>query len=391
MKVKRRVYLDNNATTRVDREVVDYMNQFYLNDYAVASSQFSHTPGIKAKDAVENARRIISEKINSSEDEIIFTSGEAESNNLAIKGIVKANKNLTRKKIIISKIEHFSVLNSAEVLKKRGYVIEKVGVDKEGFVDLEHLEYLVDAKTLLVSVMAANHEVGTVQDLKKISEIVHASGAYFHTDASYGFMQVPVDVAESNIDLLTITSHTIYGPKGVGALFVKRGTNLEKILDGGYQEMNLRPGLENVPGIAGFGKAVEVYSNEDLIKVEKLRSYLYNGISSKIGNVLLNGASDFKKRIPNNLNLTFEYIEGESVVLHLDMRGIAVITGSACFSRSLQASHILLAMGFSHERAHGSIRFSPGKDNSIEDMDYTIDHVKKVVEKLRYLSPLNKK
>jgi len=386
----RRVYLDNNATTKVDDEVVKYMSNFYLNDYAIASSQFSHTPGIKAKQAVDNARSVIAQKINAKTDEIIFTSGATESNNLALKGVAFANMNSSRKKIIVSKIEHFSVLYSVRTLKKFGFKIEYVNVDNQGFVDIEHLKSLTDDKTLLVSIIYANHEVGTVQDITAISEVVHKYGAYLHTDAAVNFLQISIDVVDYGIDLMSITSHKVHGPKGIGALFVKKGINIEKIMDGGFNEFNMRAGTENVPCIAGFGKAVEVFSKEDLKRVGELKDYLYREIKSNIDGVLLNGASDFEKRIPNNLNVSFEYVEGESVILHLDMRGIAVVTGSACFSRSLQASHILLAMGFSHERAHGSIRFSPSKYLTREDIDYTVKNVKEVIQRLRELSPLSK-
>lgn len=385
---KRNVYLDNNAATRTDERVVEYMNRYHLNDYAVASSQFSHTPGIKAKDGVDKARLIIAEKINALNNEIVFTSGSAEANNLALKGTALANRNTIRNRIVVSKIEHFSVLDSAKKLGKEGYDVEFVDVDGEGFVDPDHLKNLVNDKTLLVSIIHGNHEVGTVQDLKAISEIVHKKGAYFHTDATYSFLQIPVDVKKHGIDLMTISSDKIHGPKGVGALYVSEGVRIEKIIEGGFQEFNLRGGTENVSGIAGFGKACEVFSKEDVERIKDLRNGLYGKLISGLNGIQLNGPSDFSRRIPNNLNLSFEYIEGESVVLHLDMRGISVITGSACFSRALQASHILLAMGFSHERAHGSIRFSPSKYTLKEDIDYVVHHVKEVVSKLRELSPL---
>ncbi|MBC7188874.1 aminotransferase class V-fold PLP-dependent enzyme, partial [Candidatus Aerophobetes bacterium] len=213
-------------------------------------------------------------------------------------------------------------------------------------------------------------------------------GAYLHTDAAAGFLQVPIDVNKMGIDLLSLSAHKVYGPKGVGALFVRKGVKIEKIIDGGFHEFNLRAGTENVPGIAGFGKAVEIFSSRDVEKVKNLRDTLYRKLFSEIEGVILNGASDFEKRIPNNLNVSFEKVEGESVVLHLDMRGIAVVTGSACFSRQLQASHILLAMGCSKERAHGSIRFSLSKYLTEDDIDYTVGHVKEVVENLRKISPL---
>lgn len=385
---KRRVYLDNNATTRVDDRVAEIMKEYFLSDYAVASSQFSHTPGIRAKDAVEKARFLLAEKLGAKTDEIVFTSGATEANNLALKGLAAASQGGTRNKVVISRIEHFSVLDTARTLEKTGFRVEQANVDQEGFVDLEHLKSLVDERTLLVSVIAASHEAGTVQDLKAVSAIAHDRGAFLHTDAAVAFLQAPVKIPETGADLLSISGHKIHGPKGVGALFVRKGLKLEKIMEGGFQEFNLRPGTENVPGIAGLGRAVEIHSIRDTERIAALRDYLYQKIKKEISGVLLNGASDFSRRIPNNLNVSFEYIEGESVVLHLDMRGIAVITGSACFSRSLQASHVLLAMGFTHERAHGSIRFSLSKYTTRKDIDYTVKNAREVVEQLRKISPL---
>jgi cysteine desulfurase len=384
----KKVYLDNNATTRVDDAVVEYMNRFYVEDYAVASSQFSHTPGIKAKEGVEKAREIISNKLNAGNNKIVFTSGSEEANNIALKGTALANRESGRNGIIVSKIEHFSVLDSAKSLGKQGFNVDFIDVDGEGFVDIDHLKSLVNDKTLLVSIIHGNHEIGTVQDLAAVSEVARKTGAYFHTDASFSFLQVPVDVEAAGIDLLSVSADKVYGPKGTGALYVSDRTKISKINDGGYQEFNLRGGIENVPGIAGFGKACDVYSQKDVERIASLRDYLYDRLKAEIDGVLLNGSSDFSRRLANNLNVSFDFVEGESVVLHLDMRGIAVITGSACFSRALQASHVLLAMGFSHERAHGSIRFSPGKFTTKEDTDYTVGHVKEVVTKLRELSPL---
>jgi len=233
---KRNIYLDNGAATRVDEKVVEYMNHFHLVDYAVASSQFSHTPGIRARDGVETARQIIARSIGAPSEEIIFTSGSTESNNLALKGVAYANMKGNRNKIVVSKIEHFSVLDSAKRLSKQGYQVEFVDVDGEGFINLEQLEKLVDENTLLVSIIHANHEVGTIQDLDEISKIVHSKGAYLHTDATYSYLQVPVQVSEPKIDLLTIDSNMIHGPKGVGALFVNEDVKIEKIQDGGFQK-----------------------------------------------------------------------------------------------------------------------------------------------------------
>ncbi len=385
---KRNVYLDNNATTRVDDRVVEYMNQFHLDDYAVASSQFSHTPGIRAKEGVERAREIITNKLNAHGNKIVFTSGSEESNNLALKGVVSANKNPKRNRIVVSKIEHFSVLDTVKTLGKNGFDVDFVNVDKNGFIDFEHLRSLIDESTLLVSIIHGNHEVGTLQDLAEITDMVHGKGAYFHTDASYSFLQVPIDVYTLGIDLLSIGSDKVHGPKGVGALYISDDVKIEKIIEGGFQEYNLRGGTENVPGIAGFGRACELFTEKDVKHIRSLRDYLYELLVKSIDSVSLNGSSDFSRRMPNNLNVSFDFIEGESVVLHLDMRGIAVITGSACFSRALQASHVLLAMGFTHERAHGSIRYSLSRFNSREDIDYTAKQTKEVVEKLQQLSPI---
>lgn len=385
---RRIVYLDSNSSTKIDKKVLDYMNKVHTHIYAVASSQFSHTPGIKAKDEIEKARGIISKKINATPEELIFTSGGTEANNLAIKGMAFSQIEGQRKKILVSKIEHFSVLHSVRFLRKFGFDVEFINVDNEGFLDIDHLFSLIDDNTLLVSVMYANNEVGTIQDIKEIAKIVHRRGAYFHTDAASAFLQIPINVEDLEVDLLTISAHKIYGPKGVGALYIKKGTQIEKIIDGGYQEYNLRGGTENIPGIAGFGKAVELFKKEDNLHAKNMRDYLFNRLTHDIENLFLNGPLDFEKRISNNLNISFEYIEGESVVLHLDTRGIAVTTGSACFSRSLEASHVLLAMGFTHERAHGSIRFSTDKYITKEDVEYTVYHVKEVVDNLRKLSPL---
>jgi cysteine desulfurase len=388
---RKTVYLDNNAATQVDERVVGYMNEFHLEQYAVASSQFSHSPGIKAKEAVEQAREAVAKKVGSNHDNIVFTSGETESNNLALKGLANGNKEKKRNRIVISRIEHFSILHTAENLNRQGYELQFADVDNEGFVDMEKLESLIDERTLFVSIIHGNHEVGTVQDLAAISKLAHRHGAYFHTDASYSFCQVPVDVEQYGIDLLTVDANKVHGPKGTGALYVRQKTPLVKLFDGGYQEYNMRPGTENVPGIAGFGKAVELWKEEDTIRVKALRDNLCAKLEKGVEGTILNGPREFSRRIPNNLNVSFNYVEGESVVLHLDMRGIAVITGSACFSRALQASHVLLAMGFSHERAHGSIRFSPSRYTREEDVDYTYDNVKEVVERLRELSPIIKR
>ncbi len=391
MAEKRNVYLDNNATTKVDERTADFIRGFFEDNYAIASSQFSHSMGIRARDAVEVARQQVAGMINAEPGEIVFTSGGTESNNLALQGLFQLNKDGKRKKLVISPIEHFSVMHTAQMLRENGFELEFCRVDEQGFVDMEHLGTIVDDNTLLVSIIHGNHEMGTIQDLSAISGIAHNAGSYFHTDASVSFGQVPIDVKKSGIDLLSMTAHKIYGPKGVGALFLKKGIQIKKILHGGFSENNLRAGTENVPGIAGFGKAVEILSRGDIEIAESIRDYLYERIISGIENVNLNGSDDFRRRLPNNLNISFGFIEGESIVLHLDLLGISAITGSACFSRNLQASHILMAMGFSHQRAHSSVRFSTSKYLKKVDIDYTFESLKGIVENLRRLSPLYNK
>jgi len=351
----RRVYLDNNATTKDDDEVIKYMNNLYLNNYAIASSQFSHTPGIKAKEAVENARSIIAQKINAKTDEVIFTSGATESNNLALEGVAFANINSDRKKIVISKIEHFSVLHSARTLEKFGFKEEYVNVDSEGFVNIEHLKSLIDDKTLLVSIIYANHEVGTVQDIKAISDIVHKYGAYLHTDAVVAFLQIPIDVVNYGTDLMSITAHKIYGPKGVGALFVKKGVNIEKIMDGGFNEFNLRAGTENVPGIAGFGKAVEVFPRDHLKRVGELRDYLCRGAEGKVNGKDVEVVSPGYLR-EKNISVSDERIEkltaqGKTVVFVIingEFAGVVTL-GDIIRPESKKAISMLKEMGIRYD------------------------------------------
>lgn len=391
MSSKQNIYLDNNATTKVDKRVFDHMKTYFLNDYAIASSQFSHSMGIKAKEAIEKSRRIISDKIKAKPHEIVFTSGATESNNLSIQGLANANKNNKRKTIILSPIEHFSVLHTAQYLRERGFILHFCNIDEEGFIDMDHLNDLVNESTLLVSIIHANHEVGTIQDIRTASEIAHRYGAYFHSDISMSFGQTDINVENIKADMLSFTAHKIHGPKGCGALYIRDGLNIEKIIHGGFSENNYRAGTENVPGIAGFGKAVEIISPEDIEQARSMRNYLYEKIRKEIDYIKINGPLDFDNRIPNNINISFDYIEGESIVLHLDLNGISVVTGSACFSKSLQASHILMAMGFTHERAHSSIRFSTSKYTSKEEIDFTIDALKEIIRNLRMLSPLYKK
>ncbi len=383
-----RIYLDNAATTRTDPEVVNAMLPYFTEMYAVASSQFSHTPGIQAKEALDHARETIAEKLNCSPDEIIFTSGGTEANNLAVKGIVQSFSKDKKIHLICSKIEHNSVLHTFQYLEKQGYAVTYLDVDSEGFVNPDQVRDAIHDNTVLVSVQHANQEVGTLQPIQAIGKLCEEKGVLFHTDASLSFTQLDLDMQKLHADLLTLSSHKIHGPKGVGALYVRKGTKLQKLVHGGYSEFDLRSGTENVAGIVGFGKAAELGQPEQVDFLRQLQKKLIGSFDKEIENVLLNGPRNLKKRLPSNVNVSFNLVEGESVVLHLDMKGISVITGSACFSRSLEPSYVMMAMGFSHERAHGSIRFTFSRFNTMEEVDRVVASCKEVVSALRRISPL---
>ena len=329
----------------------------------------------------------ISKKLNAKEHKIVFTSGGTEANNLALKGIAFANKE-KGKHIIATKIEHDCVLNACKWLEKNGFEVTYLDVDKEGFVDLDELSNAIRPDTILVSIMHANNEIGTIADLKEIGKICREKGVYFHSDACQSFCKVPIDLKNIPVDLLTINAHKIYGPKGVGALVIKEGVKIDPLLHGGGHELGLRSGTENVPGIVGFAKAIDVIKERDVEHMKKLRDKLIEGFSS-IEESWLNGPKG-EKRLCNNVNFTFRFIEGESLLLYLDSKGVAVSTGSACSTRSLEPSHVLKAIGLNPADAHGSLRFSVGKDNTEEEMDYVIEAVKEGVESLRKISPLGK-
>jgi len=381
------IYLDNAASTQVDENVISAMMPYLKNDYAVASSEFSHQCGIKSKDALNNAREIIARKIGAQSEEIIFTSGGTEANNLAIKGIAYAMKNKKRH-LIVSKVEHYSVLNSAKHLEKDGFHISYIPVNKDGIIDIDKLKDEIQDNTFLVSIQHSNQETGVIQPISEISKICKEKGIIFHTDFAYSTGWIPINVQKIPVDLLTLTAHKMHGPKGIGALFVKKGIPIEKQMDGGYNEFNLRGGTENIPGAVGFAKAFTLMNDEEIERVRKLRDNLEKKLLS-ISDTQLNGNS--AKKHPAVTDITFLFVEGESVVLHLDMRNIGVITGSACFSRSLEPSYVLMAMGFTHEEAHGSIRFSLGRFNSEEEIKYVVQQVDEVVNSLRKISPLGKK
>ncbi|MCD6117852.1 cysteine desulfurase [bacterium] len=382
------IYFDNASTTKTDPAVVEAMIPYFTENYAVASSQFSHTPGIRSRDALDRSRDIIAGKLNVLPEEIIFTSGGTESNNLAVKGVVYGadeNKN----HIICSEIEHNSVIHSCRWLEEQGYSVTYLKVDNQGFVDMGQLKDSINERTLLVSIQHGNQESGTLQDIDKIAEICKENGVLFHSDVVLTFTNINIDLKKIPADFLSLSAHKIHGPKGIGALFVRKGTNLKKIFHGGYNEFDIRPGTENVAGAVGFAKAVELANTEDISKIRSMQKRLVSRLTSEIEGVVLNGPADLSRRLPGNVNVSFNKIEGESVVLHFDMRGIAVITGSACFSRSLEPSYVMMAMGFSHERAHGSIRFTLSKFNNIKEIDKAVDASREIVDTLRKISPMS--
>jgi len=383
------IYLDNAASTRLDERVLEAMEPYFFDVYAVATSEFGYSMGIDAKEGLMAARETISKKLGASPEELVFTSGDTESSNMAIKGVAAALKKKKGSHIIVSRIEDFPVLNTAKSLERQGFKVDYLNVDNEGFADLEQLESLITKETALVSIQHANQEIGTLQNINETADICNEKDVLFHTDATHTFTRVPLDIKKIPVDLITISAHTIHGPKGIGALFIREGTPIEKWMDGGYQEFNLRAGLENIPSAVGFAKAVELVTPEENARLAHMRDYIIRKAFEEIPDVTLNGSRTY--RTPQNANLTFHYVEGESMTLHLDMRGFAVSTGSACFSRSLEASHVILGIGGDHERAHGSLRFSFGRYNTIEDVDAVISALKQIVERLREISPLYQK
>jgi cysteine desulfurase len=380
------VYLDNAAATRLDERVLEAMKPYFFGLYAVATSQFGYSLGIDARDALEDARAQVAARMGAQPDELVFTSGSTESSNLALKGVARA-VGKDGGQIVISPLEDFPVLHSARTLGKQGYDVAKVRVDETGRVDLDHLRELVTSDTTLVSIQAANQEIGTMQDLEAIGEICRENGVLFHTDATHSFTRVPLDVRRVPVDLVTVGAHTIHGPKGIGGLYVRDGTPIQKWMDGGFQEFNLRPGVENIPGAVGFAKAVELVTPEETARLQQLRDRLIDRLL-EIPHTRLNGHP--VHRLPHNANISFRFVEGESLLLHLDMRGFAVSTGSACFSRSLEASHVILGIGGDHERAHGSVRFTFGRYNDEGDVDAVSEAIADVVKELRRISPLGK-
>jgi len=383
----RRIYLDHSATTPVDPEVAALMMTYYTEKYGNPSSV--HSFGREAKQALEEARRQVAALIGATPQEVTFTSGGTEADNLAIFGTAEAMRK-KGKHIITSAIEHHAVLETCQFLEKNGFELTVIPVDSEGIVSVEDIRKAVRPDTILISVMHANNEVGAIQPIAEIGQLAKELGITFHVDAVQSLGKIPINVKEMNIDLLTVSSHKIYGPKGVGALYIRKGVRIVPRAHGGGQEKKRRSGTENTPGIIGFGKACELAGQrmaDDAEQQKKLRDKLMNGILEHIEYVKVNGPLG-EKRLPNNVNVSIRFVEGESLLLSLDMLGIAASSGSACTSGSLDPSHVLLAMGLVHEIAHGSLRFSLGHQNTEEEIDYVLEQLPKIVDRLRMMSPL---
>ena len=385
---KKNIYMDNSAATRLDEEVLEAMKPYFFETYAVASSEFGYSMGIKAREALAEAREKLADYISADPEEFIFTSGATESSNIAIKSTLEKIENSNKNHIIMSKIEDFPVLNSFKKLEKKGYDVSYLDVNRNGFIDHEQLEQELNDNTILVSIQQANQEIGTIQDIENIGEICKTNNILFHVDATHTFRRLQLDVDKFNIDLLTLAAHTIHGPKGIGGLYVRKGTELAKYFDGGFQEFDKRSGLVNIPGAIGFARAAELITDKENEELEELRDHLIGRVLNEITKTTLNG--DRQKRIPQNANITFHLVEGESITLHMDMRGFSLSTGSACFSNSLEASHVILGIGGDHERAHGSVRFTLSRYNTKEEIDSTVDEIADVIKKLREISPLSK-
>ena len=380
------IYLDNAATTKVRQEVVDAMLPFFTEQYGNPSSVYKFAG--ESKKAVDNARDIIAKSLNTNSQDIYFTAGGSESDNWALKATAEAYRT-KGKHIITSKIEHHAILHTCDYLEKEGFEVTYIDVDENGIVKLDELENAIREDTILISIMYANNEIGTIQPIKEIGKIAHKHNVIFHTDAVQAYGHIPIDVEEMNIDMLSASGHKINGPKGIGFLYIRKGLKLRSFVHGGAQERRRRAGTENVTGIVGFGKAVEIAManmEERIAKEESLRDRLITKVLERVPYTRLNG--DRHKRLPNNVNFSFQFIEGESLLIMLDMKGICASSGSACTSGSLDPSHVLLAIGLPHEIAHGSLRLSLSEENTEEAIDYVVDAVEEIVGKLRSMSPL---
>jgi len=385
----KRIYLDYAATTPCDPEVIKVMAPYFFERFGNPSS--IHAFGQEARAAVEEARKKLALFLGAEPDEIVFTSGGTESNNFALQGVAFALRQKGNH-IVTSSIEHHAVGETLKFLEKQGFSVTCVGVDKDGLVDPSDVKKAITDKTILFSVMHANNEIGTIEPIAQIAAVAKERGIYLHSDAVQTVGHIPVDVNTLNVDLLSLSAHKFYGPKGVGALYIRKGTRIERFLHGGDQEKGRRASTHNTAGIVGLGKAVELCQERMKQEAEfqaRLRDRLISDIQSKISEVYLNGHP--KKRLPNNVNVSVKYIEGESILLNLDMLGIAVSTGSACTSTSLEPSHVLLAIGLPHELAHGSLRITFGRWTAEEEIGYVSGCLAEVVEKLRAMSPLYEK
>ena len=384
--MEKMIYLDNAATTRTSPEVVEAMLPYFSELYGNASTVYEF--GAKSKEAVTEARETIARAIGAKDNEIYFTAGGSESDNWALKATAEAYKD-KGKHIVTSKIEHHAILHTCEWLEKNGFEVTYLDVDEFGVVKLEELKKAIRPDTILISIMFANNEIGTIEPVAEIGKIAREHGVLFHTDAVQAFGQVPINVDELNIDMLSSSGHKLNGPKGIGFLYIRKGVKIRSFLHGGAQERKRRAGTENVPGLVGFGKAVELAlatMKERTDNERKLRDHLMERVLKEIPFTRVNG--DRTNRLPNNVNLCFQFVEGESLLIMLDMKGICGSSGSACTSGSLDPSHVLLAIGLPHEIAHGSLRLTLGADTTLEDIDYTVDAIKEIVTQLREMSPL---
>lgn len=384
--MKTRIYLDNAATTKTSQEVVDAMIPYFTENYGNPSSIYEL--GARSKEAITDAREQIAQVIGAKTEEIYFTAGGTEADNWALKAAYEAYKGKGNH-IITTSIEHHAVLHTCQYLEKQGAEVTYLKVDENGLIDLDELEKAIRPDTILISVMFANNEIGTIEPVEEIGLIAKEHGILFHTDAVQAFGQVPIHVDEMNIDMLSASGHKVNGPKGIGFLYIRKGVKIRSFVHGGAQERKRRAGTENVPAIVGLGAAAKRAAQTMEARAAKeteLRDYMIGRVLEEIPYVKLNG--DPAKRLPNNMNFSFRFIEGESLLIMLDMKGIAGSSGSACTSGSLDPSHVLLAIGLPHEIAHGSLRLTLGEDITKEDLDYTLDQIKEIVNKLRALSPL---
>ncbi len=385
----RHVYLDYSATTPVKEDVVNEMIPYFTEKFGNPSSLYA--PGLEAKEGLNKARKQVADLINAEEREIFFTSCGTEADNWVLEGVADAYKSKGNH-IITTKIEHHAILHTCQYLEKHGVEVTYLDVDNEGFVSPADLEAAITDRTILVSIMMVNNEVGTIQPIKELAAIAKAHGVLFHTDTVQAIGNVPVDVKDLGVDFISMSAHKIYGPKGVGALYKRAGINIPSFVHGGAQEKKKRAGTENSAGIVGFGKAAELAMNglaEHAAHSDQLRRMLWDKIQAEISDITLNGPADFTRRHPGNLNVSFDYVEGESILLLLDANGISVSTGSACSSESLDTSHVLNALQVPPEKANGAVRFTVGDFTSEEDLDYVVEVLKKVIDTLRKLSPVN--